>query len=195
MKNAELAEKRLRFEKELIFNNISEGVVFLDKYGKIKDCNPAFLKIVGKERGEVINEECHKIVHSNNCKPEFCIYEKAKHSKKRESIELELKGRWYNFSIDPIVENDEVVGAVHLFNDITELKNKIEELKKALDEIELLSGLIPICANCKKIRNDEGYWERLDEYFTKHSNILFSHGICPDCAKKLYPDIDFTKKK
>ena len=106
-----------------------------------------------------------------------------------------INNRWYNFIIDPIIENDEIVGAVHLFTDITELKNTINELQKALDEINVLSGLIPICTSCKKIRNDAGYWERVEEYFTKHSNILFSHGLCPECAKKLYPDFDFDKKK
>jgi hypothetical protein len=63
------------------------------------------------------------------------------------------------------------------------------ELQNALSEIKQLSGLLPICASCKKIRNDRGYWEHIEGYIKEHSEAEFSHGICPDCAKKLYPDI------
>lgn len=68
-----------------------------------------------------------------------------------------------------------------------ELSTKNLRLKEALAELETLSGLIPICASCKKIRDDEGYWEQLEFYLSTHADIRFSHGICPDCAKKLYP--------
>ena len=67
-----------------------------------------------------------------------------------------------------------------------ELKIKIEELEKAFAEIKILRGIIPICAACKKIRNDDGYWENVADYISKHSEAEFSHGICPDCMKKLY---------
>lgn len=80
--------------------------------------------------------------------------------------------------------------------DITALKHLqqereqlIEDLQKALSEVKTLSGLLPICSSCKKIRDDQGYWEQLETYFRKHSDILFTHGICPDCMKKLYPDV------
>ena len=64
----------------------------------------------------------------------------------------------------------------------------ILELKKALADVKLLSGLIPICANCKMIRDDKGYWNQIEAYIQSHSEAQFSHGICPDCAKKIYPD-------
>ncbi len=64
----------------------------------------------------------------------------------------------------------------------------IEELKHALAEVKTLSGLLPICASCKKIRDDSGYWNQIESYITHHSKAKFSHGICPDCARKLYPD-------
>ncbi|MBP1750086.1 MAG: two component system response regulator [Deltaproteobacteria bacterium] len=59
----------------------------------------------------------------------------------------------------------------------------IEELRKAMDEIKTLRGLIPICAWCKRIRDDEGYWDQLEVYLTKHSEAVFSHGLCPDCSR------------
>jgi DNA-binding response OmpR family regulator len=62
------------------------------------------------------------------------------------------------------------------------------ELQEALAKVKLLSGLLPICANCNKIRDDEGYWEDVTIYVRDHSEADFSHGICPDCRKKLYPE-------
>ena len=65
-----------------------------------------------------------------------------------------------------------------------------EEKEKALLDLKILSGLLPICASCKKIRDDKGYWKQIETYIQDHSEAAFSHGICPDCAKKLYPDLD-----
>ena len=86
--------------------------------------------------------------------------------------------------------------------DITERKKiefekekLIKDLKKALDEVKTLSGLIPICTNCKKIRDDSGYWTQVEHYISKHSDIDFSHSICPDCMKKLYPKVYEKMKK
>jgi len=62
--------------------------------------------------------------------------------------------------------------------------------------VKALKGMIPICYSCKKIRDDKGYWERIEEYISKHSDAQFSHGICPDCLKKLYPEYaDIVKDK
>jgi hypothetical protein len=70
----------------------------------------------------------------------------------------------------------------------------ITELQNALSKVKILSGLIPICAHCKKIRDDHGYWNQLESYIKKHSEADFSHGICPDCIRKLYPDYADKKK-
>lgn len=69
-----------------------------------------------------------------------------------------------------------------------EREGLIHELRDALSKIRALRGLLPICASCKKIRNDEGYWEQIEVYIRDHSEADFSHGICPECAKKLYPE-------
>ncbi|MFZ5569264.1 MAG: PocR ligand-binding domain-containing protein [Thermodesulfobacteriota bacterium] len=65
--------------------------------------------------------------------------------------------------------------------------NLINKLQDSLAKVKKLGGLLPICASCKKIRNDEGYWMKIEAYIREHSEADFSHGICPDCAKKLYP--------
>jgi response regulator RpfG family c-di-GMP phosphodiesterase len=69
-----------------------------------------------------------------------------------------------------------------------ELKEKNAQLKRALANVRTLKGLLPICANCKKIRNDNGYWEQVEVYVREHSDAQFSHGICPDCLTTLYPE-------
>jgi hypothetical protein len=61
--------------------------------------------------------------------------------------------------------------------------------KKLYKRIRVLEGFIPICANCKKIRNTEDQWEQMEKYISQHSMARFSHGICPDCARQLYPDL------
>ena len=61
-----------------------------------------------------------------------------------------------------------------------------EKLEKALSEIKTLNGMLPICSSCKNIRDDSGYWNRIEEYIQKHSGAEFSHGICPECSDKLY---------
>jgi hypothetical protein len=70
----------------------------------------------------------------------------------------------------------------------------IVELRQALSEIKALSGMLPICASCKKIRDDQGYWQQIESYISQHSQAEFSHGICPECAKKLYPGFIDRKK-
>jgi K+-sensing histidine kinase KdpD len=63
-----------------------------------------------------------------------------------------------------------------------------QQLQVALSEVKQLSGLLPICSSCKKIRDYEGYWNQIESYISAHSEATFTHGICPDCAKKLYPE-------
>jgi hypothetical protein len=65
----------------------------------------------------------------------------------------------------------------------------IAELHKALDEVKTLRGIVPICSSCKKIRDDDGFWQQVEIYVSAHSDAMFSHGICPECVERLYPDI------
>ncbi len=68
-----------------------------------------------------------------------------------------------------------------------ELQQKIKELQDALAKIKTLSGLLPICAWCKKVRDDNGYWQNVEHFLHEHSELDFSHGICPDCLVKNFP--------
>ena len=69
-----------------------------------------------------------------------------------------------------------------------QLATQVRELRQALEHIKTLQGILPICMHCKKIRNDTGYWEQVEAYVGRHSEALFSHGICPECMEQHYPE-------
>jgi hypothetical protein len=73
-------------------------------------------------------------------------------------------------------------------------KELSRSLKSTIEEVRLLKGFLPICSSCKNIRNDRGYWEKIELYIEEHSDAEFTHTLCPDCMGKLYPDIDIEKK-
>jgi phosphoserine phosphatase RsbU/P len=69
------------------------------------------------------------------------------------------------------------------------LADKVQELALALDQVKTLRGIVPICANCKNVRDDQGYWNRVETYMREHTGAEFSHAVCPDCMDKLYPQL------
>ena len=101
----------------------------------------------------------------------------------------------YSFEIIGVLGSAMLVLGVLLIKPVFDLiKNAEEEqrtlaesLKAALDNIKVLKELLPICSQCKKIRDDDGYWQQIETYISKNTDTYFSHGICPDCCKKLYP--------
>jgi methyl-accepting chemotaxis protein len=95
-----------------------------------------------------------------------------------------------------VSSHDEMGQLEMIFNDMIEKRKHredereelIAELREALAKVRTLSGMLPICASCKKIRDDKGYWTQIESYVRDHSEAEFSHGLCPECAKKLYPE-------
>lgn len=81
--------------------------------------------------------------------------------------------------------NKEIANRIQSETEVIQESNK---LRDALTKVKELSGLLPICAECKKIRDDKGYWTQIESYIRNHSEAEFSHGICPECLKKLYPE-------
>jgi hypothetical protein len=99
----------------------------------------------------------------------------------------------------PEAEEQEIIRQVltlnqELSNLTRALHKKNAQLEAALSQVKTLSGLLPICSHCKSVRDDKGYWKQIEAYIGKHSDATFSHSICPDCAKKLYPDFDLYKE-
>lgn len=98
---------------------------------------------------------------------------------------VEFSWNHENWEIDELFIVTFCLSFVLLFLLIWRWKN----LKIALSEIKQLRGIIPICASCKKIRDDKGYWHQVEKYISEHSEAMFSHSICPECRKKLYPEL------
>jgi len=85
---------------------------------------------------------------------------------------------------------DAVETHLALMDTIAHLDEKNQELEAALGRVRTLEGLLPICAGCKKIRDDAGNWNQIECYISEHSDAQFSHSVCPDCARRLYPDLN-----
>ena len=110
------------------------------------------------------------------------------------------------YMVKPI-SNKELVARVQAMERIKRAEDALREKEKqqeelilklqaALAEIKTLKGLIPICASCKKIRDDEGFWNHLESYISKHTDAVFTHGICPECAEKMREEIrNMTKER
>lgn len=104
--------------------------------------------------------------------------------------EQPYKNRILSITIAPFPQ-----GAIIISEDITDRKNAerdrialIAELRRTLDEVEKLRGLLPICANCKKIRDDKGYWNHIEVYFSNRAHVDFTHTLCPECLRHCYPE-------
>lgn len=117
--------------------------------------------------------------------------------------EMGAGGRYYKSTAARLYDADgKVVGAIETMRDITGRKQSeqereilIADLQKALDEVKTLSAFLPICASCKKIRDDKGYWSQVEEYIYSKTGTKFSHGICPDCYEKELEKINNLEKK
>lgn len=107
-------------------------------------------------------------------------------------VEVRTKaGVWFLMHIQPYRTLENVMeGAVITFADISEIKKAQETLQEAFEHIKTLRGIVPICMHCKKIRDDNGFWNQVEVYVRDHSEAEFSHGLCPECAKKLYPEYE-----
>lgn len=106
-------------------------------------------------------------------------------------------GRWHLASARPLLNTaGRLRGGIVVLRDINDRKlleedrdRLIVELYKSLEKVKTLTGLLPICAGCKKIRNDQGYWTHVEDYIAQHSDATFTHGLCPDCVSGLYPEV------
>jgi transcriptional regulator with GAF, ATPase, and Fis domain len=97
------------------------------------------------------------------------------------------------FSKAVVLEEERKLAQDRLTLSNKELLQKNQEIKQAFSKVKTLSGLLPICAACKKIRDDEGYWNQIEAYLSKHTDTKFSHGLCEECAEKLYGDQEWYK--
>jgi PAS domain S-box-containing protein len=171
--------------------------------GTILSWNLGAERMFGYTSDEMVGQSIANLVPRDRCHELEGIRELIERGGRLERIEtarLRKGGTKFDVSItfSPIKD---AVGKTHgvsiVCRDITERKQRdgerlrlITELTDALKRVKTLNGLLPICASCKKIRNDEGYWEQVEIYIRSRSDAEFTHGICPDCVKELYPEYE-----
>jgi PAS domain S-box-containing protein len=179
------------------------SIVITNPAGDIEYANPKFIELTGYALEEVLGKNS-RILKSGD-KPQETYRElwQAITSGKEWHGEFHNRKKdgelyWESASISPIRDPaGRVTHYLAVKEDITARKQTeaerdrlIRDLQSALANVKSLSGLLPICAGCKKIRDDKGYWSQVESYVQKHSEARFSHGMCPDCIKKWYPEIE-----
>jgi PAS domain S-box-containing protein len=165
----------------------------------IVDANPAACNFYGYDHDQITRMKITDI----NTLPHDEVHEEMELAKSQNRRYFNFKHRLANGDIRDVEvysgpikfrSRELLYSVVH---DITERKlaetereQLITQLQEALAEIKTLSGLLPICAHCKNIRDDSGYWQRIEEYIGEHSDAQFSHGICPECLQTHYPELN-----
>jgi PAS domain S-box-containing protein len=179
------------------------SIVITDPAGNIEYVNPKFMQVTGYTLAEALGNN-PRILKSGEKSPEAYreLWQTIAEGKEwhGEFHNRKKNGElyWESASISPIRDPDgRVTHYVAVKEDITARKQTeaerdqlIRDLQNALANVKSLSGLLPICAGCKKIRDDKGYWNQVEGYIQKHSEARFSHGMCPDCMKKWYPNLE-----
>jgi PAS domain S-box-containing protein len=201
----EIQEKR-RAEQNLIeitamqrtlLANLSVGVIIVDPVtSKIELVNDYAAAMFGVEKEHILGQRCHTFIcpAAEGACPVRDLGQEVDNSE-REMVCADGSRKPILKSVNRIqIQNQEKL--LECFVDITNRKRGEEEreklileLQEALKKVKQLSGLLPVCASCKNIRNDKGYWEQIEAYIQDHSEADFSHTICPDCAKRLYPQL------
>jgi PAS domain S-box-containing protein len=191
-----------------MIDNIPDGIYVKDKESRKLLVNLADLHHLGyKSEAEVLGKNDFDIYPKELAEGFYADDQKVIQTGQpvidREEYVIDEQGQklWLLTTKVPLRDEEgQTIGLVGIGRNITERKKAeaererlITELQEALADVRLLSGLVPICANCKKIRDDQGYWTQIESYIQDRSDAKFSHSICPDCAAKLYPNYNIKK--
>jgi PAS domain S-box-containing protein len=182
-------------------NSTASGLIITDLNGTIRFANPSFCKMFDYSHDDIIDKNAAELFATREVRTFSDVIAISDISKddSQEFIVESKEGR--SFIVEVTASNvtsssGELAGRMASFIDIskrkeieTDREKLISKLQDALNKIKTLRGIIPICASCKKIRDDKGYWNQLESYIREHSEANFSHGICPECAERLYPDL------
>jgi PAS domain S-box-containing protein len=187
-----------------ILESISDGFNAFDREWRYTYVNSAAAEMVHKKPEELLGKTLWEVWPKASELPFAAEYRRAMTEKvpvQLDAFYSEPLNLWFHVRLYPSPE-----GLSVFFSDVTERKQEqeqrerlIQELQTALVQVKTLSGLLPICANCKKIRDDKGYWTQVEWYIRDHSNADFTHSLCPECATALFPEFrkevgDITKR-
>lgn len=187
---------------EVVLGASTDPIFCLLEDGTYRYVNVAFSSHFDRSPGEVIGRRIYDIFSPEEAEKRMAMVRKAFAT--GETIVFDVRvpmaresDRFFITSVKPIRDAlGRVTAVVCISKDITDRKraegdreNLINDLKAALSHVRTLSGLLPICASCKKIRDDHGYWTQIESYIRDHSQAEFTHGVCPECATNLYPEV------
>lgn len=171
--------------REALINTIADGVVILDRSDRVIYANAAALEHLGMSP-DAVQVPATVTIPGRNRSSAPWLGEMA--------VPSGNSRRWIDVRVDPVADRwGDEAGRLVVTRDITvrkvledERERLIGELKAALQEVHTLEDLLPICASCKKVRDDKGYWSQLDVYLRTRTAVEFTHGICPECDARLY---------
>jgi PAS domain S-box-containing protein len=194
-----------RFYLASIVESSGDAIIGKHLDGTITSWNPGAERIYGYSAEEVVGRPISILAPLHRAAEITDILERTQRGENvepYETLRIRKDGQPIDISltVSPIKDADgQIIGASSIARDITERKQLegarerlVLELRDALAKVRTLSGLLPICAHCKKIRDDKGYWNQIEVYVSDHSEAEFSHGICPQCLERLYPE--FSQK-
>ena len=182
----------------LLFENGMDGLMLTSPDGSIYDANPAACRILGRSREEILLEGRQGLIDTSDPRLARMVAERARTGIAHGELNARRKdGSVFPLEISSVVFSspEGEVRTCLILHDITQRKaaeaereRLIHELKDALSRVKTLTGLLPMCAACRKIRDKEGAWHNLETYIREHTEADFSHGICQECRGKLYPE-------
>jgi PAS domain S-box-containing protein len=193
----EQQEKELRRERNFIsaiLETTGALIVVFDPKGRFLRINRAFETLTGFTILDLVGKYFwDEVLHSKDREPMELIFKNIKGGEfpieyRGHVLTREKEIRTVIWTLTTLKQDDEDEYVICSGIDITELQD-------ALADIQTLSGLLPICAHCKKIRDDKGYWNQIEEYISRFSDASFSHSLCPDCASKHYKNFKRTSEK
>jgi PAS domain S-box-containing protein len=201
-----LKESEQRFVATL--KCLAEAVIATDTHGRITFLNPAAELLTAWTQADALGrpaQEVFRLIETGTGKPIEGFQGITEQLIDNRPAQTLLRNRHgVDIPIEPSAAlikgvQGSLLGMVLILVDISgrkaaeaERENLIAELKEALTNVKTLSGLLPICAHCKKIRDDTGYWNQIESYISRYSGAEFTHGICPDCRKVFFPEFDTT---
>jgi PAS domain-containing protein len=187
---------------EVTFDTMHDAIALVDRDRLLVRVNQAFADLVQRPFRQIVGQPIDLVLDGAVCPTVPCPFELSMEGGPPAACTHEYRGRILEMRTAAIsgtsLRMPELAArSILVIRDITERKGMEEErehlileLQDALAKVKTLSGLLPICANCKRIRDDQGYWHSVEVYVREHSEASFSHGICPDCMKTLYPWFD-----